>query len=1771
MGVSSIQHNMLMVNADRRMRENAKIKKNATEKLTSGYRINRAADDAAGLSMSEKMRFMIRGLNQGTENAMDGISWVQIGDGALVEAHDMIHRMSELAIKASNGTSTDDDREMMQAEFENLRREIDRLTYNTTFNEQHVFQSHDWPYHQIEGSAYWPTIEEHTVREGENDLVVTYAMKEGDPLETVSVKVAAGTYTTKELVDEIDTALEEAGLLDKGIYIQYTDTGFCNLNLEDGQVIDEVSGGLSYLLYDNFNGGTLGALIGTTVFPDDNTKVLLVESGQNGHMTFQLLDPEDPTKKTPITIDLADGMYSKKELIDQLNTTMEQALTNSGKSGKVEATSEGNIIKISSPDYIVSEFQGNMFTIDGGIYSSVFYDNIKYADRIDRFPAQLQGGYVVWDAAYNQTADPEGSVFHFSAGDRLVMNPNGRGELVIDMEPMNHKTIDEVITYLQQKFDDFEYTDEEGNLQKGAGLSVSKRTQLNYIYNNKEHGTSSYDRVYSAALRIVSQVSGPDSTLGIDKTKSTAYAPLFTSRRVTGYQWHADFGENDTTADTNDFLLGLRTLGGMTIEDGKNDAFEIRLSSGDWKTIKLDAGTYANAGALAAEIQKQADAVYGAGTLKITATTATGDVPSNRIRIEAASSDVKGIEVGAHQETDGTTNIGYREIFQGKLDNPVTESAPAANKATILLPEIKTLDADGKITISPAEGNFAVTVNGKERSVNLAGTWTLAELEKKIEDAFPKTDEPYKFKDINAAGSTTTRKATATSNSGGKTQSNAGNYSNYSKTKGNTVPNEGDPSRPTSNTGAKITFASALPSSVKITDANKDFTFILNGDTHTIDLTTLGNSDHTYTRDDFKNKLQAAITKKLGNKGPDQYGGLKVDLSGNGVLSLTAGLNLDGGGQYVGEKTTLEMEVNQKGGFVYHLHDASTPATATLGATQTSDAPGAGGDSVIYANSSFTGSGKVRLKLTKPGGATETMDVSVSGASSYTDLQSKLNTWFTNNSKNITASVNAYGVTFSTTGDWKADGYKLEIDAANSDLQNKLFGYADDNYKMEKKTGATASTDIAMTSEKLIKFDADQSFEMTVDNTKQPVKIRKNTAGYSWDGMVTELQRALDEAFGKNKVTVKRSGNSQYPGVLTFSTVSQNGKSSTIVLPYQEKNGANPSALRTIFGAREIGGVDASFEHVKDGSGNPDPNKVQLRLTRIPYDAADPNDAGSISVTSNTLYAPDKYGDRYSTYKGGSFIRPDTTYSSPKAAAGYHSKDNSYMQGVQLMPTNGTVEIDEFNKHLSFYYSENYGNAGNVPQHIEFDLEEQKYTPDQLVNALQEKIDDIIGAGKLKVLIEKGGIRIETAAQNSGSKYRIHTNWTSEPANLRPSGSFYEKILSGNRLSKAYTRPPIDEEGKQTGGRVYAMGRQDVKNGTTKIQRDGNDTLSLRFTTPDAPNGITLEMVLDPGYYSGDELTAQIQSKLDQALEKAGLKKGLIEAVIGYEDPDSEKVVGAINDRALAFKLSDSVTVPKDGKYVIDTIGGTAAFSVFYATDGDIARAYVRGGKDITDGVEIKEGQNTLSVEVDDKPYEIELNAGQYTAPDLIDHINDKLKDGAVPLKAYIDEGRLKIMHAKYGQHTIRHLGGGVKNQLIFGEKGVLDDDQPMRLKVSGAEGDYIEMEKPWMDTSALGINTLTVEKYKNAQKAIKRLKSALTEVSRVRSYFGAMQNRLESTVRNNLNKLENTTAAESRIRDADFSKEAVNLSIHNILEQSGVSMMTQVMQNSKFALQLLS
>lgn len=133
-----VQHNLTAANTNRQLGITTNGLQKSTEKLSSGYKINRAADDAAGLSISEKMRNQIRGLNKASDNAQDGISLVQTAEGALNEVHSMLQRMSELAVQAANGTNDTTDRTALNDEVQQLKTEIKRVGSTTQFNKMNI-------------------------------------------------------------------------------------------------------------------------------------------------------------------------------------------------------------------------------------------------------------------------------------------------------------------------------------------------------------------------------------------------------------------------------------------------------------------------------------------------------------------------------------------------------------------------------------------------------------------------------------------------------------------------------------------------------------------------------------------------------------------------------------------------------------------------------------------------------------------------------------------------------------------------------------------------------------------------------------------------------------------------------------------------------------------------------------------------------------------------------------------------------------------------------------------------------------------------------------------------------------------------------------------------------------------------------------------------------------------------------------------------------------------------------------------------------------------------------------------------------------------------------------------------------------------------------------------------------------------------------------------------------------------------------------------------
>ena len=200
-----VQHNMQAANANRMLNVTTSAQSKSTEKLSSGYRINRAADDAAGLTISEKMRKQIRGLDQASTNAQDGVSSVQTAEGALTEVHSMLQRMNELATQAANGTnSKDSDRQAIQDEIDQLTTEIDRVSETTKFNETYLLKGEAGT-KTINMKAHDAGLKGTLTDNGDGTAkFVMDTLNAGD-----KVSIGGKTYTIGSSADEVKTVVDD--------------------------------------------------------------------------------------------------------------------------------------------------------------------------------------------------------------------------------------------------------------------------------------------------------------------------------------------------------------------------------------------------------------------------------------------------------------------------------------------------------------------------------------------------------------------------------------------------------------------------------------------------------------------------------------------------------------------------------------------------------------------------------------------------------------------------------------------------------------------------------------------------------------------------------------------------------------------------------------------------------------------------------------------------------------------------------------------------------------------------------------------------------------------------------------------------------------------------------------------------------------------------------------------------------------------------------------------------------------------------------------------------------------------------------------------------------------------------------------------------------------------------------------------------------------------------------------------------------------------------
>ena len=293
-----VQHNMQAANANRMLNVTTGAQSKSTEKLSSGYKINRAADDAAGLSISEKMRKQIKGLDRASTNAQDGVSAVQTAEGALTEVHSMLQRMNELATQSANGTNSTTDRKAIQDEVDQLTKEIDRVSATTKFNETYLLKGDtktadkasfmksgyaiaDNTTLYVEGDAGKNPLDQNTLKAALDAGKKVYKNDAGGK-DTLAVKDTDYAYVTK-LYDETGKALSAEDAL-KAV-AKKADTKF----------------------YANDKGKAAGGFEvkdATSIYDEATNKGYIQQFDVNGKLSFNLHVGADSSTDNKISVDI---------------------------------------------------------------------------------------------------------------------------------------------------------------------------------------------------------------------------------------------------------------------------------------------------------------------------------------------------------------------------------------------------------------------------------------------------------------------------------------------------------------------------------------------------------------------------------------------------------------------------------------------------------------------------------------------------------------------------------------------------------------------------------------------------------------------------------------------------------------------------------------------------------------------------------------------------------------------------------------------------------------------------------------------------------------------------------------------------------------------------------------------------------------------------------------------------------------------------------------------------------------------------------------------------------------------------------------------------------------------------------------------------------------------------------------------------------------------------------------------------------------------------
>ncbi len=490
-----VQHNMQAMNASRMLGITTGNQSKATEKLSSGYRINRAADDAAGLTISEKMRKQIRGLTQASTNAQDGISCVQTAEGALTEVHSMLQRMNELAVQASNGTMSDDDRQAVQDEIDQLVTEIDRVSETTKFNEIYLLKGDPATQQTTTQTTYEFELTEaakaaekgeisvkagkDAYGAGETDAVTASAAAAGASMKIDTTVVTTGLFA--KATGDADTAFVAVTDKDLDKYFSVDDAG--NVTAKAG--FDLVTA--NNLTVAQAGGGTTapaGAVVGTAA-SDAVTGTLdqYIEVDENGNFKYK-----DGAMLYEDAADVA-GQYG-----DQITAIAEADL------GDYFETSANPLV-----DDAGNKIKDFSAYFENGAYTGGIYRNDDNGNSVEIGAEQI-GQYitVTADSVKMTTADP--LEFNLHVGSESLKD----NKINIKIDAISASGIGVHVLRKTGLMSEEDATDAINTIAEAISKVSTQRSALGAIQNRLEHTIANLDNVVENTTAAESRIRDTD-------------------------------------------------------------------------------------------------------------------------------------------------------------------------------------------------------------------------------------------------------------------------------------------------------------------------------------------------------------------------------------------------------------------------------------------------------------------------------------------------------------------------------------------------------------------------------------------------------------------------------------------------------------------------------------------------------------------------------------------------------------------------------------------------------------------------------------------------------------------------------------------------------------------------------------------------------------------------------------------------------------------------------------------------------------------------------------------------------------------------------------------------------------------------------------------------------------------------------------------------------------------------------------------------------------